>query len=147
MIQLVNVLTYVHEKNFLHRDIKPENIFTASKNPLNIVLSDLDFITAASNLKTKCDSNRYYAPEMIKGAQQTLAVDVYSLSITSWEMIVNIYNHYLSLPACALNIMSQLSLYYSQLIEKMTAHNSLSRARLPECLYVLKIKHCFKTSI
>ena len=69
IIQLADQLTYMHEENFLYRDIKSDNIFIILKNSLHVVLSDLSFVIATSNLKIKYNLNKYYISKIIKDTQ------------------------------------------------------------------------------
>uniref|UniRef100_A0AC35TH78 Protein kinase domain-containing protein n=1 Tax=Rhabditophanes sp. KR3021 TaxID=114890 RepID=A0AC35TH78_9BILA len=84
--QIASGLAYIHSISYCHSDIKPENIcFTPQFREVKIC----DFGSAINETDTKtsnCGSSYYRAPELFKGQPFTDKCDVYSFSITMWEL-------------------------------------------------------------
>jgi serine/threonine protein kinase len=86
-VQLISVISFLHQKEIYHRDIKPENILVQS----NLKIKLIDFGLSSSNpnlLSTYCGSFRYSAPECIlcqpyKGS----SADMWSLGVVLFAMI------------------------------------------------------------
>src|SRR5574344_1860771 len=79
MLQLTSGIAYVHEHGIIHRDIKPENLFYMNDGSIKIA----DFgISSAVGEKEKGDAVSgtvyYTAPEILMGAESTVASDIYS---------------------------------------------------------------------
>lgn len=71
MKQVLQAVTYIHDKGIIHRDIKPENLLITSNGSVKLV--DFGF-TAEYGLDlkgrkiqrtTKCGTNDYFAPEVL----------------------------------------------------------------------------------
>ncbi|RWS27007.1 eukaryotic translation initiation factor 2-alpha kinase-like isoform X1 [Leptotrombidium deliense] len=107
-VQIVNAVEYLHQMGLMHRDLKPSNIFFASDGIVKI--GDFGLVTAASvddffhtpevevkeNITPGGDekhTNRvgthlYMSPEQIRGVMYSNKVDIYSLGVIFFEMIV-----------------------------------------------------------
>jgi len=89
IIQLLNGLKYLHERNIVHRDIKPENILLADKN-LHVKLGDFGLakIVGEDSFTTSlCGTPSYVAPEILrpsKNRRYDRAVDVWSLGVVMY---------------------------------------------------------------
>ncbi|TVY67481.1 Serine/threonine-protein kinase ksp1 [Lachnellula suecica] len=67
MLQLVDAVSYIHEKGMYHRDIKPENIFLTQAGEMKLG----DFGLATSEVwtyETTVGSDRYMSPEQYDSA-------------------------------------------------------------------------------
>jgi serine/threonine protein kinase len=89
--QLVCAVHYLHKKgNFVHRDIKIENILFDEF--MNVRLIDFGFSKALSEcrpqLQTVCGSYPYCAPEIFQGVPYGKPVDVWSLGIVLYAMVL-----------------------------------------------------------
>ncbi|MCQ2796270.1 MAG: serine/threonine protein kinase [Bacilli bacterium] len=89
MLQMCDVLNYIHLRGIIHRDIKPDNIYYLFDG--SIKLSDFGIALDLTN-KTKEDaalvgSVHYLAPEVCEGASVTKLADIYSLGITFYELV------------------------------------------------------------
>eukprot|EP00347_Sterkiella_histriomuscorum_P004348 403360791 len=82
--QLIEILTNIHEKEVLHRDIKPENILinNLGKSQYKIFFADFglsSFLSDTTQLKIRCGTPSYAAPETIMGKEQTPKIDIFSV--------------------------------------------------------------------
>jgi serine/threonine protein kinase len=86
-VQLISLISFLHQNEIFHRDIKPENILVQSDLKIKLI----DFGLSSSNpglLSTYCGSFRYAAPECIlcqpyKGS----SADMWSLGVVLFKMI------------------------------------------------------------
>lgn len=96
LIELLNILAFVHEKQVIHRDIKPENIICrAMDNKLFLVdFGAAKIVDSQAEMKegTVIGSMEYCAPEQIRG-QATFISDIYSLGVTSMYLLTNVDPH------------------------------------------------------
>jgi len=88
--QMVDGLSYIHSQHIIHRDMKLENIFL-NKEKTMVVIGDFglsNFWKPGSNLKTRCGSAEYAAPEILdKKKNYDQAVDIWSLGIILYAML------------------------------------------------------------
>ena len=87
-IQIVNAVYFLHQNNIIHRDIKPENILIGE----NDVLKLCDFGWAkeltVNNRSTFCGTVEYMAPEIVGSEKYDCSVDVWSLGILLYELLM-----------------------------------------------------------
>ncbi|KAJ1525913.1 hypothetical protein ONE63_009102 [Megalurothrips usitatus] len=105
--QIVMAVEYVHLNNLIHRDLKPSNIFFSMDG--NIKIGDFGLVTTmlegGEEERTPLDSSSssgsfgerhtalvgtelYMSPEQRKGKPYSYKVDIYSLGLTFFEMLV-----------------------------------------------------------
>ncbi|KFY37349.1 hypothetical protein V494_04785 [Pseudogymnoascus sp. VKM F-4513 (FW-928)] len=86
--QMASALKFLHKKHVIHRDIKPENILVGIHGELKIA----DFgwsVHAPSNRRTTmCGTMDYLAPEIVNHYTYNTAVDLWSLGVLMYELLV-----------------------------------------------------------
>lgn len=95
IIRLTEALQYINSLKMMHRDIKPENILLRTKNNVrSVVLSDFGLAKIAmpnhTTIKSRsiCGSDFYLAPEMIRNKEYGIKIDVWSLGVTVYFIVV-----------------------------------------------------------
>ena len=87
-IQMVNAVYFLHRNNIIHRDIKPENILIGDNDLLKLC----DFGWAkelnVNNRNTFCGTLEYMAPEIVGCEKYDCSVDVWSLGILLYELLM-----------------------------------------------------------
>uniref|UniRef100_A0A1Q3FFI9 non-specific serine/threonine protein kinase n=1 Tax=Culex tarsalis TaxID=7177 RepID=A0A1Q3FFI9_CULTA len=102
--QIVDAVEYVHLKGLIHRDLKPSNIFFALDGRIRI--GDFGLVTDSSDLQYDIDNNLpaamtakerhtrqvgtqlYMSPEQLRSAPYDYKVDIYSLGLILFELLV-----------------------------------------------------------
>ena len=91
--QLLTALSYLHYTcDICHRDIKPENIMFKEKDSINN-LKLLDFGLSLDSFESKkylenCGTLVYMAPELIKNIKYTKQIDVWSVGIILYMLLM-----------------------------------------------------------
>ncbi|KAI9470883.1 MAG: kinase-like domain-containing protein [Benjaminiella poitrasii] len=89
-MQMVNALLYLHRKRVIHRDIKPENLMLGLNGELKI--GDFGWSVRTGRFdnrrSTLCGTLDYLPPEMVEGRAHTESVDLWSLGVLLYELIV-----------------------------------------------------------
>lgn len=93
IIQLGEALEYFHQKNWIHRDLCPRNIMVDTDNQVKLidfglVVPNTPAFQAAGN---RTGTANYMAPELIKRLKTDQRIDVFSYSITCYEMYTKRY--------------------------------------------------------
>ncbi|CAM0140953.1 unnamed protein product [Umbelopsis sp. WA50703] len=86
--QIAEGLLYLHNLNVTHRDIKPENILIGREGVLK--LADFGWAIHDPNPKrrTFCGTLDYLPPEMVESQPHDHRVDVWSLGVLCYELLV-----------------------------------------------------------
>jgi serine/threonine protein kinase len=91
LIDVLNILKFVHENQVIHRDIKPENIIRRNSDQ-KLVLVDfgaakyIQSLTALNVTGTVIGSAQYCSPEQARG-KPVFASDLYSLGVTCIHLL------------------------------------------------------------
>ena len=90
MIQLINALKYLRSEGIIHRDLKIRNIFLSEKMELKVgdfgfaAKLDFDF----EKRRTICGTPNYIAPEILEEEPYSYKVDIWSLGIIMYTLII-----------------------------------------------------------
>ena len=88
IVELGEAIEYFHRQNWIHRDICPRNIIIDSKLSTKLI----DFGLTVPNIpEYQAPGNRtgtatYMAPELIKRQKTDQRIDIFSYSVTCFEM-------------------------------------------------------------
>ena len=86
ILQVCAGLAYAHEQGIVHQDIKPANIFIQPDNKAKIV--DFGLACSPGTIHSGFTGTLLYmSPEQIEGDPIDERTDIYSLGLTSYEMI------------------------------------------------------------
>lgn len=85
---LADALLYLHKRDVIHRDIKPENLLLGNESELKIADFGWSVHAPQSDRTTLCGTMDYLPPEMITGKPHAATVDLWSLGVLCYEMLV-----------------------------------------------------------
>lgn len=137
--QMADALQYLHKKNIIHRDIKPENILVDSHGDIKI--SDFGWsVHSASRRTTLCGTLDYLPPEMVERKSHDYHVDIWSLGILTYELLVGVppfeesgqEETYRRICKVDLKIPSFVAQDAADLIAKLLRHTPQSRIELSQ---------------
>jgi serine/threonine protein kinase len=89
---LLETLTFLHDRRIVHRDVKVDNILMASpNNDYDIKVTDFGFCTSLDdeNIDNMCGTPSYIAPELFQNQSiHDCKIDVYSAGVVAYICLV-----------------------------------------------------------
>ncbi|KAG0736316.1 hypothetical protein G6F62_009233 [Rhizopus arrhizus] len=90
MAQMTQALIYLHSRSIIHRDIKPENLLLDGQG--NLKIGDFGWSVRTkivdNRRSTLCGTLDYLPPEMVEGRDHDESVDLWSLGVLLYELVV-----------------------------------------------------------
>ncbi|KAL5006301.1 hypothetical protein ScPMuIL_015107 [Solemya velum] len=91
MVQILEGLVYLHEKNIVHLDLKPQNVLLTEPFPKgDIKLCDLGFaclVNTGEDIREIIGTPDYVAPEVLDYEPLGLYTDMWSLGVLTYVML------------------------------------------------------------
>ncbi|GJQ68182.1 putative protein tyrosine kinase [Trypoxylus dichotomus] len=98
--QILDAVSYIHSKKLIHRDLKPSNIFFSMKDDIKV--GDFGLVATTNDNTEDWNKNNsllqsctkgvgtelYMSPEQLEKSSYDLKVDIYSLGIIFFELLV-----------------------------------------------------------
>ena len=81
-------LQYLHQLHIVHRDVEPDNILVGTNGYLKLADFGCAKVLERGRTFTLCGSPNYMPPEIVCRTPQTCKVDMWSLGILTFEMMV-----------------------------------------------------------
>ena len=126
--KVFDIVKYLHQRKIVHLDIKPDNFL---KKGSKLYITDFEFCRKVKhtqmNLKYKCGTPNFVAPEIMDYRICSLKSDIYSLGIMFYVMKTGDY----SLKWKQSKLLSHEEKY---LIHKMLDKNMTKRPSIEDCI-------------
>ncbi|OBT61358.1 hypothetical protein VE03_09320 [Pseudogymnoascus sp. 23342-1-I1] len=150
--QMASALKFLHKKHVIHRDIKPENILVGVHGELKIADFGWSVHAPSNRRKTMCGTMDYLAPEIVNHYTYNTAVDLWSLGVLMYELLVGEAPFedtpvltYKRIVRCEMTVPSFVSPEAKDLIHSLLVVNSEKRMPLKDVeKHPWIIKHCKK---
>ncbi len=139
IVQICQVLSYIHNRHFIHFDVKPANIWLTDDN--KVKLMDLGLAREKEvgvNIRIRGTLN-YIAPEIIRGDPVDHRADLYSLGVTLYQIIAHelpfrakssvelLRKHLTEAPSILLEKVPTITPALSELVMKLVAKHPSDR--------------------
>lgn len=86
--QVADALKYCHAHKVIHRDMKPENLLLCGEGQIKIADFGWSVHAPSSRRETLCGTLDYLPPEMVLGKPHNEKVDLWSLGVLCYELLV-----------------------------------------------------------
>lgn len=91
LVDLIQAIKHLHDRNLLHMDIKPENIFISYDGICKLGDFGLVYDLNKNDLTEAQEGDpKYLAPEVLKHGKYTKAADIFSLGMTILELATDL---------------------------------------------------------
>ena len=87
MLQILDAVTNMHEKEILHNDLKPDNLFLLSDGTIKVCDFGIATHTFDKEQKEVRGSLNYVAPEVLQYKKYSTQSDIYSLGVILFEFL------------------------------------------------------------
>lgn len=147
---LSNALNYCHSKNVIHRDLKPENLLIGRSGEIKIADFGWSVHAPSSRRTTMCGTLDYLPPEITLNQEHDEQVDVWSLGILLFELLVgkppfetdNHHETYRRIQACDIIFPSYIKPDARDLVGKFLVRDPRRRIALEHVKSHPFIKRC-----
>lgn len=86
IVQLLQAVAYLHQRNIIHRDLKPFNILVTNDGSVKVLDFGLALATTGNTTGSTTGTLSYMAPELLQGAAATYKSDFYSIGLIMYEI-------------------------------------------------------------
>lgn len=83
-------LSHLHHLGIIYRDLKPENVILDSEGHCRISDMGLAAVTNGQRIKSKAGTPGYWAPEVLVKLFYSYPVDIWSLGVVVFEMVLGV---------------------------------------------------------
>ncbi len=126
----------------IHRDIKPENLLLGHDDQLKIADFGWSVHEPNSHRTTLCGTLDYLSPEMVKGEPHTKTVDLWSLGVLTYELLIGSAPFhaeeydltYKKIMKCEFKVPDHISKAAGHLISRLLVFNPENRLPLEEVI-------------
>ncbi|KAG9004513.1 Calcium/calmodulin-dependent protein kinase type IV [Tulasnella sp. JGI-2019a] len=88
IVQIMEGIMYMHDKDIVHRDLKPDNILITFKDGrMKAMVADFGQSGRGSTFKGRAGTRGWRAPEVVSGQAYDKKVDSYGIGLLLWWML------------------------------------------------------------
>lgn len=87
MLQILDGVDTLHEREIIHNDLKPDNLFIISDGTIKIVDFGIATHSSSREQKETLGSVNYVAPEILTNKKRSFQSDIFSLGVILFELL------------------------------------------------------------